>query len=193
MIRDNYNHPYNTRSKFQPYRVGDLSEVDSDDSFDEDFTETGLRTFYYPLTHIGDEIYVGSREGGKDKEKLDELEIGRVIRIGTKKERETYWTHEGIEYLDLDFDDLEKVSLQPHLDRAVEFIKDGRKTSKGKKGVFIHCYAGISRSASIAIGWFMKAKGMGYLNAYYLVKGKRPVINPNMGFVNQLVAMEYEK
>jgi atypical dual specificity phosphatase/dual specificity phosphatase 12 len=54
----------------------------------------------------------------------------------------------------------------------------------------VHCYAGISRSASIIISYLMKKYNWSYEKAYNYVKNKRPIINPNRGFKKQLIQYE---
>jgi protein-tyrosine phosphatase len=60
---------------------------------------------------------------------------------------------------------------------------------KNKEGVLIHCQAGKSRSASAIISWFMM-HNMSYADAFQFVKRRRPVINPNLGFVDYMKNMK---
>jgi dual specificity phosphatase 12 len=53
--------------------------------------------------------------------------------------------------------------------------------NKGGK-VLVHCFAGVSRSATIIIAYMMQEHGMNYHSAFKFVKSKRPFINPNEGF-----------
>lgn len=63
---------------------------------------------------------------------------------------------------------------------------------KSKGGcVFVHCHAGISRSATISISYIMKTMGWDLHKAYEFVKHKRPCISPNLHFMGQL--LEFEK
>lgn len=63
---------------------------------------------------------------------------------------------------------------------------------KEKKGcVFVHCHAGISRSATICIAYIMKTMQMELSKAYEFVKEKRPCISPNLHFMGQL--LEFQK
>ena len=63
---------------------------------------------------------------------------------------------------------------------------------KAKNGcVFVHCHAGISRSATISISYIMKTMNVGLTRAYDFVKQKRPCISPNLNFMGQL--LEFEK
>ena len=52
--------------------------------------------------------------------------------------------------------------------------------------MLVHCYAGISRSATIVISYLMKEHGMSLQAATQLTRSKRWFINPNPGFVKQL-------
>jgi len=54
--------------------------------------------------------------------------------------------------------DTSSSSLIRHFPAAVAFIKEGM--SKG--GVFVHCYAGVSRSASCVIAFLMQDREMNF-------------------------------
>lgn len=63
---------------------------------------------------------------------------------------------------------------------------------RAKNGcVFVHCHAGISRSATISISYVMKMMNWELSRAYEFVKQKRPCISPNLHFMGQL--LEFEK
>lgn len=55
--------------------------------------------------------------------------------------------------------------------------------------VLVHCQMGISRSASIIIGYLMLKKNMSYDDAFMYVKTRRDIINPNGGFQTQLKSL----
>lgn len=52
--------------------------------------------------------------------------------------------------------------------------------------VLVHCNAGVSRSASVVIGFLMCQEKMSFDEAFSAVKAARPYIQPNPGFMNQL-------
>lgn len=59
------------------------------------------------------------------------------------------------------------------------------------KPVLFHCYAGISRSATLVMAYLLAVKAVAsVLQAYQLVKFRRSVIQPNPNFLRQLHAWQ---
>lgn len=83
--------------------------------------------------------------------------------------------------------DLPSQNILPYLDKAIEFIN--KAVSSGGR-VLVHCFAGISRSASTVIAYFMATRKMTFLEAFNYVKKRRPIIFPNFGFQRQLIEFE---
>ncbi len=57
--------------------------------------------------------------------------------------------------------------------------------------ILFHCYAGVSRSTTLAIAFLCKTKGLSLTQALDLCLKNRPIINPNKGFLKAL--QEYIK
>lgn len=60
------------------------------------------------------------------------------------------------------------------------------KVISQNENVLVHCFAGVSRSASLVIYYFMRKYGWTFDQAFQYVKLKRSIINPNEGFQKQL-------
>jgi len=60
------------------------------------------------------------------------------------------------------------------------------------QGVLVHCFAGVSRSATIVLAYLMQEHGMSYTEAMKFVKAARWFINPNEGFRKQLLQFQRE-
>ena len=73
--------------------------------------------------------------------------------------------------------------LKNYFNEALDFIRNA--INQGKN-ILVHCFAGVSRSASIVIAYLIKYHHLDYIPAYNLVRIKRPWINPNHGFQGQL-------
>jgi len=74
------------------------------------------------------------------------------------------------------------------LDETNAFIEDCKRCS-GR--ILIHCNQGRSRSASVVVGYLMKANRWSYDTALQHLRSKRPACLPNTGFQEQL--LEYEE
>jgi hypothetical protein len=58
------------------------------------------------------------------------------------------------------------------------------------KNVFVHCFAGISRSASVIITYLMVYKGWSFDLAFQHLKLRRPRIHPHSEFIPILKSIE---
>ncbi|KAM3146938.1 hypothetical protein pb186bvf_001092 [Paramecium bursaria] len=74
--------------------------------------------------------------------------------------------------------------FQETFDFIEENLKDGN--------VVVHCAMGMSRSATIVIAYMMRKYHMRIFQAYKHVKLRRPVVNPNEGFVQQLYELDVQ-
>ena len=53
-----------------------------------------------------------------------------------------------------------------------------------------HCAAGINRSCSTLVYYFMRSKNMKARDAFVYIKSKRPIVGPHANFIKQLVDFE---
>jgi len=90
-------------------------------------------------------------------------------------------------FLGLPAHDKEGYDITIHFEKGIEFIERNRKYTS----VLVHCFAGVSRSASICIAYMMKKLGWNLEKALWHLKKCRRLINPNVGFIRKLT--EYEK
>jgi hypothetical protein len=132
------------------------------------------------MDQILDNLYLGSEEASIDRDLLLSKNITHILVCADGLPKHY---PEDFVYSDLPIYDLCSQDLFPYFKTAFEFI------SKGKM-VLVHCRAGVSRSASIVIAFLMATRNMSYKEAYWLVRGKRDVICPNAGFIEQLKRLE---
>jgi len=85
--------------------------------------------------------------------------------------------------IDVNDDPKQAAILQRNLSNIFKFIKN---EINNNHNVVVNCQAGISRSATVVIGYIMHTQRLSYDQAYNIVKKRRPIINPNKGFVNML-------
>ncbi len=64
-----------------------------------------------------------------------------------------------------------------------------KATQEGKR-VLVHCAAGVSRSPTLVIAYMMWSQKMTRKEAFEYVSSRRPVIQPNDNFMDQLAEFE---
>ncbi|KPA82266.1 putative dual specificity protein phosphatase [Leptomonas pyrrhocoris] len=86
-------------------------------------------------------------------------------------------------------DDIPGADIRTSFREAVGFIEESQQK---KSGCLVHCFAGLSRSATTVIAYLMMRKNMRLDEAYLVAKKGRPAILPNKGFFDQLVELDHE-
>ncbi|XP_007521373.1 dual specificity protein phosphatase 10 isoform X2 [Erinaceus europaeus] len=138
------------------------------------------------LTPILPFLFLGNEQDAQDLDSLQRLNIGYVINVTTHLP--LYHYEKGLfNYKRLPATDSNKQNLRQYFEEAFEFIEEAHQCGKG---LLIHCQAGVSRSATIVIAYLMKHTRMTMTDAYKFVKGKRPIISPNLNFMGQLLEFE---
>lgn len=138
-----------------------------------------------PACILSNFLYLGSQDCVR-KEVLEKYGITHVLSVGIDtppfegcvQDVKTNF----VECLDLPETDLLEVLKQTN-----EFIERCRLDG-GR--VLVHCNAGVSRSTSVVIGYLMIHQKMTFLQALGLIKSKRPSVQPNVGFINQLKKLQ---
>ncbi|XP_078272848.1 dual specificity protein phosphatase 16 [Rhinoraja longicauda] len=136
-------------------------------------------------TRILPHLYLGCQRDVLNKELMQQIDVGYVLNASNTCPKPDFIpeTH----FLRVPVNDSFSEKILPWLDKSVEFIEKA-KASNGC--VLVHCLAGISRSATIAIAYIMKRMDMSLDEAYRFVKEKRPTISPNFNFLGQLLDFE---
>uniref|UniRef100_A0A2K6E2X0 protein-tyrosine-phosphatase n=1 Tax=Macaca nemestrina TaxID=9545 RepID=A0A2K6E2X0_MACNE len=137
-------------------------------------------------TRILPNLYLGCQRDVLNKELMQQNGIGYVLNASSTCPKPDFIPES--HFLRVPVNDSFCEKILPWLDKSVDFIEKA-KASNGC--VLVHCLAGISRSATIAIAYIMKRMDMSLDEAYRFVKEKRPTISPNFNFLGQL--LDYEK
>ncbi|XP_062404098.1 dual specificity protein phosphatase 8 isoform X2 [Sardina pilchardus] len=137
-------------------------------------------------TRILPHLYLGSQKDVLNKELMAQHGITYVLNASNTCPKPEFILESHFMRIPVNDNYCEK--LLPWLDKTNAFI-DKAKVSNCR--VIVHCLAGISRSATIAIAYIMKTMGLSSDDAYRFVKDRRPSISPNFNFLGQL--LEFEK
>ncbi|XP_041934792.1 dual specificity protein phosphatase 16 [Alosa sapidissima] len=136
-------------------------------------------------TRILPHLYLGCQRDVLNKELMQQNDIAYVLNASNTCPKPDFIPES--HFLRVPVNDSFCEKILPWLDKSVEFIE---KAKACNARVLVHCLAGISRSATIAIAYIMKRMDMSLDEAYRFVKEKRPTISPNFNFLGQLLDFE---
>lgn len=133
-------------------------------------------------------LFLGAKGVTSDLETLCDLGVTFILNI-TEVEPNPKQFPDNFRILSIPVKDSSDVRIAEHFDKCVAFIEEGRKA---KAGVLVHGNMGMSRSATVVLAYLMLQQDMTLKQAIEHVKERRPVISPNVGFMEQLVDLERE-
>lgn len=129
-------------------------------------------------------LYLGSAYHASRKDMLDMLGITALINVSANCPNHF---EDSFLYKSIPVEDNHKADISSFFNEAIEFIDSVR--NKGGR-VFVHCQAGISRSATICLAYLMRTNRVKLDEAFEFVKQRRSIISPNFSFMGQLLQFE---
>jgi hypothetical protein len=143
-------------------------------------TFMSLKVFPNSVDKIDDLLYIGCRAGA-----LQCKAMGFTHRVQLSSScSPSPDSHDGVTpLLYIQLDDDEDASLDEALSVFLPFIQQ-RDSCVDR--VLLHCDAGISRSASLALVYLMAVKKYRLSDAFAFLLKCRPCVQPNSGFMAQL-------
>lgn len=182
---------YNRVCDYSSYYLGysdNVATTTTERVYSDSEPFTKLVRFFSKPTHIVDNIYLGSAYNAASYYALKDIDIGLVLNV-TNEISQYYPNH--FEYKQYNLYDNNNDTIKIHLRNSYNEIKKFQKNSPDKN-IFIHCFMGASRSASIIIYYLMKthksANGqrMTFEEALEYIKNKRDIVNISNKFKNDI-------
>ena len=118
-----------------------------------------------------------------------EMDRKTSLHINAAEEVNTNLHIHGMVHIDLNWydaplQDINENGLLFHMIKLIDgYLRCGKQ-------VLVNCFAGVSRSATIVIAYLMYKNKWNVQDAITFVRSKRPIINPNYGFVAQLYQLQ---
>lgn len=131
-----------------------------------------------PACILDNFLYLGSQDC-VDMEVIQKFKITHVLSVGIPMP-EGNWNELSLYIPCLDLPETILTDIWSMSNEFIETVKERNGT------VLVHCNAGVSRSASVVIGYLIMKCGFSFESAYDLVKSKRNCVRPNDGFLKQL-------
>jgi protein-tyrosine phosphatase len=128
---------------------------------------------------IMNNIYLGNLSAAVSQEYIKENDINHIISAVTG----AYPIHENVTYTCLDLLDESFFEINKVFNETNNVIEEKLRNNKN---ILIHCICGVSRSTTILCAYFIKKYNITPNEALKMIKDKRPIVNPNPGFMKQL-------
>ena len=142
---------------------------------------------------IFDNVLLGNMQNAKDVAKLKRLGVTHILNCAPSvvKTKDLY-AQKGFDviYKEVDARDVPGHSMSSHLPTALSIFESARKSTGV---IFIHCFAGINRSATLALACIMKLYSVNIFALAYRARQSRPGILTNQSFREQLIDFAHEQ
>jgi len=91
----------------------------------------------------------------------------------------------GVQHMMIQIKDKGCEDIMQFFEKVNNFIDD-TTTESGDGATLIHCHSGISRSVTLCLAYMVGKQGYSLSAAMKEMNEKRPISNPNLGFIGQL-------
>ena len=153
------------------------------------------------ISQITRNLYLGNVSASLDPQTLQEHGVTAIVSV--IQDRYSWWTRPQNAaivppeaHLFVPCQDSPKMQILQELGRICDFIDKGLVSEDGERAgtVFVHCEAGMSRSATVVVAYLMRTRRKGLQTTLNLVHTQR-AIAPSNNFMEQLKvweAVEYD-
>ena len=165
--------------------TNELIEITIDVSMEE---EKKRQRYKYPAQILNDKLFLGHWTHGNNMTILDHLQITHILNVTPLMSELDASDFKGM--LQIELHDMETEDILGEMDKICEFIH-GALTSHVDNKVLVHCQSGVSRSCTAVCAYLIKHRLMTASEAISFCVARRPIVEPNDGFIKQL--KKYEK
>lgn len=138
------------------------------------------------MNKIMDNLWLGDYVGASNKFLLKKNGITHILTMGCGLPPRFPTL---FEYKVVSIYDCPSANIKQYFPSCIKFIKDA--IAKGGT-VYVHCFAGVSRSTSAICAYLIQEYGMNFSEALQFVRKQRYFVNPNDGFRRQLIQFSRE-
>ncbi len=124
-------------------------------------------------------LYIGNVRGAKRSKRLQAEGITHILNCSPMV---PCFHRDKFCYLELEVYDDSDEDIAQHFEAAIAFVREGRAAG----GVFVHCFAGTSRSAALVAAYLIREEALDLEEALATIKRARASVRPNPGFMEQL-------
>lgn len=132
----------------------------------------------FDADEIEPNLFLGSLDAAINEEELQKNNINVLLSVGMKLPNLKLTDYEWFET-----PDTPDAKIDEFFDKGIEFIE---KNLEAGNRILVHCFVGISRSATIVAAYLIKKYKISVKEAVERMRRCRQTVNPNEGFILQL-------
>lgn len=129
---------------------------------------------YCKMSKITDNLYLGDIDDARN------CKVNFILNLSGENVNNRH----GGYVIDIPMEDDEKFPIKNYFDETYRLIN--YIVNVLHKKLLVNCRAGVSRSVTIVTNYIMRKYNISLDNALKYIKNKRPIADPNSGFINQL-------
>ena len=135
-------------------------------------------------SQINEWLFLGSEWNASDVQVLERIGVTHVVNVS--REIDNFFPNR-FHYYNVRVYDDESSELLRYWNSVFKFIENAKQVN-GR--VLVHCKMGVSRSAACVVAYVMKSQHLCRDEAVEFVRQKRTCVQPNKGFMEQLLVYE---
>ena len=136
----------------------------------------------YPNQILNDKLFLGNWNHSINETIINNLEITHILNVTPYKNQIDGVN--GLVILQISIEDIETEDILSQMDKICTFIHSTLKENGNK--LLVNCRAGRSRSSTAICSYLIKYHSMTVEEAISFCVERRPIVEPNQGFVKQL-------
>jgi len=144
---------------------------------------TPAGSFPPQATEIVSRLYIADLYTATNPTLLRQLNATHIVSVMPGEIDLPAW--DPARHIQLSVEDMPFFEIVPYLQTAVYWISRALASSPDAR-VVVHCFQGISRSSTIVAAYLIASRAMSVKQAIAYLKARRPIADPNFGFVSQL-------
>jgi len=137
------------------------------------------------MTKVLPHLYLGSDYNANDKLELSTKSITHILSLIGRSSNSVEVPH----YKQVPMDDRGRSDLKKVLEEVTNFVNEGQQDCHS---LLIHCHIGQNRSATVVIALQIINQRKTLYEAHEELKRIRPLVQINVGYAKQLIALEKE-
>jgi protein-tyrosine phosphatase len=145
----------------------------------------GKKTSSGKMSLIVPGLYCGNRSAAADRDLLNRCQVKAILNAGAGKQVQAE-----LDFMKVSLRDSANAKLSCELINSIVDLIDARLSADESSSVLVHCMGGMSRSASVCIGYLIGSRQLTFDEALAVVLKQRPRARLNVGFQRQLIAYE---